>query len=726
MSVAVGKDAGAPTDPAGDGAVRPAARWPSLPLAFVHIAALWAIAFVQPLFDLLGNNPEFFIARDNTPSDILIFAFGFMFVPPLVMTAVVALVRLISAAAGRVALCVFVSLLVAGFLLQLLKRSGLPDQSELQMPLALALGGLLGWLYARHAGWRSGVTVLGPAPLVFLVLFLVLSPVGDLIRPQTENVSLAGTSTSRTPVVVVIFDELPTTTLMDADMNIDARRWPNFARLAKESTWYRNATTVGDGTQIAVPSMLSGLRPKEERTKSNEYPRSLFSMLGRRYTQYVEEPITYVCPSDLCRTGPAKSQSERLSSLATDLRVVLGRVVLPADLANTLPAIDRDWEGFAVDGGGADGLTNVPEKAPGGQTLEGHPIAGTDIYAERVRNGRAIVQTIGPSQSRPGLWMVHYAIPHVPWRFLPGGEQYAVEGPNMPGLETDQTWGSNRFLVDQGTQRHLLQTGFADTLLGEVIDRMKDTGVWDRSLLVVAADHGLSLRPNVLRRPVTTENFAEIANVPLFIKLPGQSAGSVDDLPRETIDVVPTIAKHLDAGRGWHFDGIPVDAPRPAGFRPEVRNGREKKLVSIDFQAFLDQRAAVLKGQLERFPADPEAVWRVGPAQELVGRAVTSLPQARAANRRRVALRAQYRNVDTQKTGIVPVYVTGFVNDVPAGQPLAIAINGTIRATAESYPVGDRVRYSALVRPSDLRTGANDVRVYAVDDGQLREVANSD
>ena len=59
----------------------------------VHLAALWTLAFVQPLFDLLGKNAAFFVARDNTPGDVLIFAFGWTLVPPLVAFAVVALVR---------------------------------------------------------------------------------------------------------------------------------------------------------------------------------------------------------------------------------------------------------------------------------------------------------------------------------------------------------------------------------------------------------------------------------------------------------------------------------------------------------------------------------------------------------------------------------------------------------------------------------------------------------
>jgi hypothetical protein len=37
----------------------------------LHLAVLWAFAVVQPLLDLLGDNPDFFVARGNTSSDIV-------------------------------------------------------------------------------------------------------------------------------------------------------------------------------------------------------------------------------------------------------------------------------------------------------------------------------------------------------------------------------------------------------------------------------------------------------------------------------------------------------------------------------------------------------------------------------------------------------------------------------------------------------------------------------
>ena len=39
--------------------------------AWAHLAVLWSFAFAQPLLDLLGDTPEFFVARGNTRADIL-------------------------------------------------------------------------------------------------------------------------------------------------------------------------------------------------------------------------------------------------------------------------------------------------------------------------------------------------------------------------------------------------------------------------------------------------------------------------------------------------------------------------------------------------------------------------------------------------------------------------------------------------------------------------------
>ncbi len=56
--------------------------------AWAHLAVLWALAFAQPLFDVLADSPEFFVARGNTRADILIFASVLVLVPPTILVGI--------------------------------------------------------------------------------------------------------------------------------------------------------------------------------------------------------------------------------------------------------------------------------------------------------------------------------------------------------------------------------------------------------------------------------------------------------------------------------------------------------------------------------------------------------------------------------------------------------------------------------------------------------------
>jgi hypothetical protein len=581
-----GAVAAAPTATAA-AAARP--WWRSAATVLLHLGGLWAVAFVQPLFDLLGKNAAFFIARDNTAGDILIFAFAFTLLPPLVMTALVVAARAVHRRAGQVLMLAFIAVMVGALALQVLKKLA-PGGGTVLVVLALLVGAVAALAYERFSGPKSLLTVLGAAPAVVLAFFLFFSPVSEIVFPKDSPTAVAaGSGGNGTPVVLMIFDELPAMTLMDRSERIDRRKFPNFARLGHEGTWYRNATGAADGTYVAVPAILSGLKPQEKLPTDRSYPHNLFSLVGKTYDLHVQEPITHVCSPALCGARARRSQSDRLTSLAKDLRIVEQRLLLPDKLVDGLPPIDRDWEDFSAENGD-DGLAAAAAKtAPPAEAASGERIrvAGNDLPAQRMRAGRAVVRTMKPGR-KPGLWMVHYVVPHVPWRFLPDGTQYVVDGPNMPGL-TDQTWGRNAFQLDQAWQRHFLMAKFADNLLGEAIDRMKSTGLWDKAIVIVTADHGGSIEPGGQRRPITSRNFAPVAGVPLFVKLPGQKAGRVDDALVHTIDVVPTIAKTLGIRSGWKFDGKPVDEPHD-DTTLFMRNGRRAKYVKVGAETFKRER----------------------------------------------------------------------------------------------------------------------------------------
>ncbi|HEY3485974.1 MAG TPA: hypothetical protein VGK49_11355, partial [Ilumatobacteraceae bacterium] len=70
--------------------------------AFV-ILGLSGLAVAQPLLDLFGRNPEFFIAGRYGTSQIVWFALIIVLVPPLLGIGIVAVASLADARAGAIA-----------------------------------------------------------------------------------------------------------------------------------------------------------------------------------------------------------------------------------------------------------------------------------------------------------------------------------------------------------------------------------------------------------------------------------------------------------------------------------------------------------------------------------------------------------------------------------------------------------------------------------------------
>ena len=270
--------------------------------------------------------------------------------------------------------------------------------------------------------------------------------------------------------MMVMFDELPITSLLARDGSIDRIRYPNFARLAADSTWYVNATTTADLTQLAIPSTLSGRAARRDAAPSaRAHPVNLFTLLKRRgYGLKVGEESTSLCPYRECRRryGP-------------------------------------------------------------------HYYLAHD----RVARFRAWVRSI-KSTRQPMLYYKHTLFPHIPWIFLPTGQRYThtVLGP-ISGLNSSELSVFDRTLVNQSWQRHLLQAGAADQLVGELIDRLKQTRMYRRAMVVVMADHGVSFRMGSTdRRTIVPANARDIAPIPLIVKDPGRPvrAGATGSYARTT------------------------------------------------------------------------------------------------------------------------------------------------------------------------------------------------
>lgn len=684
-----------------------------------HLAALWAIAFAQPLLDLLGSNPEFFIARGNTAADILILAIGFTLGPPLVLLLILGLAGLVGRRPFRIVYLGLVALLAAFFAVQILERFlGFDELPALVTGLvAIALGAGLAWGVSRGGFFRAVLDVLSVAPIVVLAIFIFTGGTSRLILPQDEKVELADSIGGQVPVVMVIFDEFPAATLMDERGAIDRRRFPGFARLARSSTWYPNATTVADYTARAVPAIMTGLVPDGSKLPiALDQPHSIFTLLGRSYSMNVREAITRLCPESLCQpdagahAGPGLTT--RLKSLIQDLKYVEGRLVLPSDLAAKLPEVSTTFGDF----GGIEGL--APHKRAGA--------FARDLFAPPSPRELAEFVNEIPADGRT-LSLIHMELPHEPFRFLPSGRSYNDTKLSFLNTPSGQAWAVGPSGIATLQQRHYLQTGYADRLIDTLITRLQREGIWEQAMVVVTADHGISFEPKVPRRMAEEENLAAVANVPLFIKYPQQRRGRVSEQPVKTIDIVPTIAAELGIDDVYETDGEPI--PRQAGSdalgsaEVEVVNGRSET-VTLPITEMIAQRQEILAKARKNLGTAGLA--KLGPRPDLVGQPAPAF-RLPLEGEPTASLDAPglFSDVDLDADPL-PAFVTGSLDGVEAGEIIVVAVNGEIAATTRSFLFDGDVRFAVVVPQARLRPGPNEVTIFGLDPaGDLVGLASS-
>ena len=205
----------------------------------LHILVLSSFALAQPLFSLLSGYAEFFVARQSEPVDLilltLILSLGF----PSLLLLFEGLTRVVGHGFYKYVHATLVSVLTAAIILQLLKN--IPELPGIMLVTAALLLAIMGSLaYLRFDLIRTYLTFLSPVILLFPALFLLHSEVSRIVFPEPVELQL-GHVESTAPVVMVVLDELPLTSLMDEQRQIDPTRFPNFARLAGESYWFRNA-----------------------------------------------------------------------------------------------------------------------------------------------------------------------------------------------------------------------------------------------------------------------------------------------------------------------------------------------------------------------------------------------------------------------------------------------------------------------------------------------------
>lgn len=661
--------------------------------AIGELFAMCGFAITLPLLDLFGRSPEQFLFRGADRTDVVVWALVVTVAPALVLWALEAVVGLVVPASRTVVHLALIGGLAATFAVQALR----PVVGGVALFVLAGLAGVgAAALRQRFAATQTWLGFAALAPLAFLGLFLLGSGTARLLSTDEPRAVAAGVG-NPAPVVMLVFDEFPLTSLVDSDGSIDAELYPNVAALADDSHWFRNTTAVSSSTWHAVPSITTGRYPEDGTAPiAVDHPDTLFTLLGDAYEMNVTESVTRLCPASICRSPEGGGLRALLRDAADVMRARL-----------------------SLDGPGSDPVAALVEETadPGDQESQDGGFA--DFGLDQPARFRTLID--GIDRDPASLHYLHILLPHVPYRYLPDGVQYDSPDPDLGRIEDD--WADEAWLAHLGRQRLQLQVAYVDALVGQLVTKLRDDGVYDDALIVLTADHGISFEPGgpirgIEGQPLDDPTLAQLAWIPFLLKEPGQQDGKVSDANVESVDVLPTIADVLDVELVGDVDGrsalgVPRDRNTKTFFPSDVHAFAVEALDPIEIDGTALWRSVLDRATDTVLPAvgSPARFWQAGPHSELVG---TRVADAGPGTLERVDARldgAGAFEAFDQSSGRAPALVRG---ELAVQGEVAVAVNGVVAATAPTYRDGERIRFAAMVDATRFRSGANEMTVHLI------------
>lgn len=203
-------------------------------------------------------------------------------------------------------------------------------------------------------------------------------------------------------------------------------------------------------------------------------------------------------------------------------------------------------------------LYSSPQPAPGSGRERRLLRPGRETFDEAIEWLRA------RPEGRPFFLWLHSFDAHA--RLTPHGPIYTppadLRRPLAPGVAARS--------VAAQQQRYFEQARGLDREVGRVLAVLRETGRWDRTLLVVTADHGELLgfhgRKLGSHSPMLVD---ETVRVPLLVRVPGRLAPGPRTRQVSLVDVHPTVLDALDLPRPEDLAGRSLldsegEAERPA------------------------------------------------------------------------------------------------------------------------------------------------------------------
>ncbi|MCP5072587.1 MAG: sulfatase [Rhodobacteraceae bacterium] len=314
-------------------------------------------------------------------------------------------------------------------------------------------------------------------------------------------------------------------------------RTPNINRLAKRGMVFENAYAPAPACSPSRTATLFGQNPWQTGVYANNHKWH-----------------------DFYRPGTRKSLVGRFRDAGFETRGA-GKVFHAAPKELDI----ADWTQFEQRKiGRFKPISKVQKSGKAGRNSDFGPIADGEEQFDDL-NTEWMVDQIKPG-ARGQFWALGLYRPHLPF-IVPQVffDQFDEVVADPPGLGLNRFDAQNTSLLAalpkpgqslsaQNTafrnllQRHgeykdmlkayLASIAYADDLLGQVLDRLDETGQWDNTLIVLWSDHGWQLGEKLAFRKFTL--WERALRVPLIFSGPGIKPGRCSD-PVSLTDIAPTL-----------------------------------------------------------------------------------------------------------------------------------------------------------------------------------------
>ena len=511
---------------------------------YAYIFLVVNLAILVPLLGVLGDQFNLFTAHGMTGSAIISLLLIVMVLPAAVLSLLRWLAKLLGVvkAFDGVILTVFLGV----FLTYLFNKIGYGISSSSYEPailISIAMlvtgGSVVIILNSEVLRKMSYLSLVIP---IVMLHFVFVSPASTLFGRSNGILGEKPEGINDTPVFLLVFDEFSGLTIQNGEGDLDVARYPSFAELARNADYFPNALTADYHTVISVPSIVSGtLRLGDKRgLASGENLIELFQFWGGGVRAQ-----SSVLPADLMY-----EQQTNPYSFASDIVTLYLHIISHQDwIENQIGVIPPTWKGFGIFYETIEEIEQ-PEKVSSTRTSRpSHPVR-LDILFDWF-------DELAMNEEKKQFNFLHVVYPHVPYTTTATGRLQSNSEKIRQQILAIETFNAEQKFLNVSYHNYLQQTSYAGVLLKEFIEVLKETGMYEKSLIIVTADHGVSYNAEgVYRRdPLTKDAWKNISSVPLIIKYPFQEEGRVNNSFVTTLDIAPTIMGVTGIVSPWDLAG---------------------------------------------------------------------------------------------------------------------------------------------------------------------------